>query len=140
MGAPYLIIRSSVSDQPCGPKRCCTAISTLWQITQRMTSSQPGVLGISTSCARAGVAATSAAANATLRHIHLDGMDHVPAVAEPVEGAAGRLHSPKAVGSTRHDGVVARHGVPRGFPLAPRVAVPRRHERAGRPRLAAVGG
>src|SRR5947207_5643849 len=94
-------MRSSVSDQPCGPKRCCTAISTLWQIMQRMISSQPGVCGIATSWAGAGMtaaAAASAIASTRLRHIHLDGMDDVPAIAEPVERAAGRLHAAEAVG------------------------------------------
>src|SRR4029453_10687534 len=97
MGAPYLIMRSSVSDQPWGPKRCCTAISTLWQITQRMTSSQPGVFGISTSWAWAD-AAISVTASARLRHIHRDGVDHVPAIAEAVERAARGLHAAEAVG------------------------------------------
>src|SRR5436190_19374478 len=140
MGAPYLIMRSSVSDQPCGPKRCCTAISTLWQITQRMISSQPGVLGISTSCAWAADAVASAAASARLRHIHLDGVDDVPAIAHAVERAAGGLHAAEAVGRAGHDRVAAGRRVPRVLPLAPGVAVPVADELAGRPRLAAVGG
>src|SRR6185503_10198813 len=136
-------MRSSVSDQPCGPKRCWTAISTLWQITQRMTSSQPGVFGISTSCAPAPKTkdtATSAAASARLRHIHLDGVDHVPAIAQAIERAAGGLHAAEAVGGARHDRVAAGGGVPRVFPLAPGVAVPVAGELAGGPRLAAIGG
>src|SRR5213594_4182101 len=140
IGAPYLIIRSSVSDQPWGPKRCCTAISTLWQITQRMTSSQPGVFGIGASCAPTGAtAAVSATANASaLRHIDPDRMDDVPAIAEPVERARRRLDPPEAVRRARHQRVATGRGVPVGLPLAPRVAVPRRHEAAGAPRLAAV--
>src|SRR4051812_4743552 len=140
MGAPYLIMRSNVSDQPCGPKRCCTAISTLWQIAQRMISSQPAVLGISTSCACATLAATSAAASARLRHIHLDGVDDVPAVAQAVERAAGGLHAAEAVGGARHDRVAAGRGIEGVLPLAPRVAMPVAGELASRPRLAAVGG
>src|SRR5919108_4827801 len=121
IGAPYLIMRSSVSDQPCGPKRCCTAISTLWQITQRMTSSQPGVLGISTSCAGAGDAAAVAAsmiATDALRHIHLHGVDDVPPVAQAVERAARRPHPPEAVGGPPHDRVGAPGGIPGVLPLS----------------------
>src|SRR5688572_5797965 len=142
IGAPYLIIRSRVSDQPWGPKRCCTAISTLWQITHRMTSSQPGVRGMSTSWANATapVARTRAIARTVLRHIDLDGVDHVPAIPEPVEGSAGRLHAAEAVGGACHDRVGARAGVPVVLELPPRVAVPRAGEPARRPRLAAVGG
>src|SRR5262244_3225642 len=133
-------MRSSVSDQPCGPKRCCTAISTLWQITQRMTSSQPGVFGISTSCAWAAGVTTSAAASATLRHIHLHGVDDVPAVAQTIEGAAGGLHAAQAVRRARHDRVAAGGRIEGVLPLAPGVAMPVAREGAGGPRLAAVGG
>src|SRR4029453_12141234 len=139
MGAPYAIMRSSVSDQPCGPKRCCTAISTLWQITQRMTSSQPGVFGISISCAWPAGVATSAAASVRLRHIHLHGVDDVPAVAEAVERAAGGLHAAQAVRRARHDRVAAGRRIEGVLPLAPRVAMPVTRERPGGPRLAPVG-
>src|SRR6266571_1267440 len=148
IGAPYLIMRSSVSDQPLGPKRCCTAISRLWQITQRMTSSHPSVWGIGDGCARtddapsptATPSPTSAAASSASRHIDLDGVDDVPAVAEAVRRAASRLHAPETVAGPRHHREGAGLRVPVGLELPPRVALPRPGEPARGPRLSAVGG
>src|SRR6266545_3739848 len=113
-----------------------------------MTSSQPGVWGIGAACARASRGAAAArtpttsaraAAPSPLCDIHLDGVDHVPAVAEAVPRAARRLDASEAVGGARHHGVGAGRRLPVVLPLPPRVAVPRADELPGLPTLAAVG-
>src|SRR5687767_6034699 len=114
-------MRSMITPQPIGPWRCCTAISTLWQITQRLTTRiHPSVCGMG-SCAiaarPAAPAATApakiarAAATLRLRNVDFDRVDHVPAIAERVEGAGGGLDAPETVGRARHHGVAARRGV-----------------------------
>src|SRR5688572_33441588 len=110
-------MRSMMAPQPTGPCRCCTAISTLWQITQRLTpSTHPSVCGIGC-CAlaarpRAPAATAPAkitrAARRRLRNVDFDRMDDVPAVTERVEGASGGLDAAEAVGGARHHRVAAR--------------------------------
>src|SRR5687768_9871534 len=140
-------MRSSVSDQPSGPKRCWTAISTLWHIRQRMTSSQPGVCGRLVSCAGAApptaVVIASPAASATARglcDIDLHGVDDIPPVAEPVPGPGGGLEAAKTVGGARHERVAAPFRIPVELPASPGIAVPRSGEPAGGPRPSTVGG
>src|SRR5688500_3162339 len=140
-------MRSSVSDQPSGPKRCWTAISTLWHIRQRMTSSQPGVCGSCVSCAGAApptaVVSASPAASTRARglcDIDLHGVDDIPAVAEAVPGPGGGLDAAQTVSGARHERVAAPLRIPVELPASPRIAVPRSGEPAGGPGPPTVGG
>src|SRR3989442_11799375 len=119
-------MRSMRALQPGGPWRCCTAISTLWQITQRLTTrSQPSVCGSGARAAAARIwgrprfdtpkpatvaAMSVAAARPRLGHFDLDGVDDIPAIAERIGRAARRLDPAQAVRRPRHERVRPRPG------------------------------
>src|SRR5215475_10969698 len=123
-------------------------------MTQRLaTRIQPSVWGIAAwACAveTAGVARKApsaapptsqrAAAVVTSRHIDLHGVNHVPAVAERVERARGRLDAPETVRRARHERVRPGRRVPAVLPLPPRVAARCAGERLWLPCLTAVAG
>src|SRR5688572_21209813 len=122
-------MRSMITPQPIGPWRCCTAISTLWQITQRLTTRiHPSVCGMGSWAIAARPAAPAAtapakiaraAATLRLRNVDFDRVDHVPAIAERVVCPRNGLDAAETVGGARHQRVAACRRVPVEFPFPP---------------------